>query len=266
MANLGFSERAKSVKAFIVLVLRICCLAGFWLEPCKAKNNPKGMIMGCEQTKNKKVSDEKLERFDYFEGAIEKLVPKFIKLLSSLKIQGEEIQDPGNYYFIDYYRKTIGFFFPLKKNLVYPVVMHFSNRSYYTPKSKFCDVEKEQGHFYAMCNAFFRRIRKRGFKIKERMIRDRTFFAFCPTYTRRVRGGQRRYNNISVRVHVVKKFKDLGEALKRAWKVVLNYLSKRLVKLRYRFREKRVKSPWGDPKDLHDNLDNIIKWIELVWL
>jgi len=188
-----------------------------------------------------------------FDKAIEELVPGHINLL---KIMG--VKHPGEYYHVDQYRKTIMLFFPLKRNLVYPVVIHISEREYYTPPSKVANSETETGHFYSMCNAFFKHIRKRGVRVKERFIRDRTFFLVCKSYTKSVRGGQKKtYSGVSIRVHVIKKFTDVFEALKRAWNVVYNYLSKRLRGLDY-----SVKRPYGPVKDFRESLSIICEFIK----
>jgi len=188
-----------------------------------------------------------------FQIAIEKLIPTHINLLKTLGVK-----HPGDYYHIDHYRKTIMLFYPLKRNLIYPVVFHISEREYYTPPSKVYDNKRESGHFYSMCNAFFKHVRKRGVKVKERFIRDRTFFLICKSYTKSIRGGQKKtFSGISIRVHVIKWFKDIFDALKKAWNVVYNYLSKRLRGLDY-----SVKKPFGHVKDFRDSLSIICDFIK----
>lgn len=196
-----------------------------------------------------------------FEKAIQLIVPKFIKLLKGLGVP-----DPGNYIYIDYYRKQIILFVPLKNGLVYPIVIDVTSRTWYTPKSRFYDPVRERGIFFSMVRGFFSVLRKRGFKIKERMIRDRTFIALIKNATRSVKGLIRKtYNGISVGVLVVKKYEDVTEALKRAFNFVYNYVSRRYQRLKQVLKEKGV-TPFGEVEKLLVNLEILKNWLALTWL
>lgn len=206
------------------------------------------------------VSSARSHQLDSFDRVIGRVIPRYIKFLRSIGVR-----EAGKFYKIDYKRRTIVLGFPLRKNLIYPTIFHFSFRQYYTPISKVCDKERETGHFYAACRALFNYAKKRGHNLRLRFIRDRSIFLICDSYTRSVRGVIRKsYSGISVAAIVVKKFGDVENGLKQAWDWVLNYISVRLSKLREALRRKHVKA-FGDVAVFEKNLSLLIDWIMLAW-
>jgi len=183
--------------------------------------------------------------------AIELTIPKFIRLL-----QVAGIRDPGNYYHVDYYRRTINLFLPLSKDHVHPISIHVSERQWSTP------ISKANEHFYACVNSQNRIVRKRGFKVKARMIRDRTFFLVCLSYTKRVKGVIRRdYKGQSVAALVIK----VQEFVREIWQRIYSYFSKRLQGLVKRLKQKGVE-PFGEVKTFKGMLTSYCELIKTLWL
>ena len=195
-----------------------------------------------------------------FDAVIGRVIPMHIKFLRSIGVK-----EAGKYYKIDWKRQTIILGFPLRKSLVYPIILHISFRKHYTTISKVCNKEKESGHFYAACRALFTYFKKKGHNLRERFIRDRSIFLICNSYTRSVKGVIRKsYSGISIAAIAIKRFGDVMNGLKQAWSWVLNYLSARLKALRQALNRKGVKA-FGDVAVLEKNLSLIVEWISLTW-
>ena len=182
---------------------------------------------------------------------VDDVIPRYIKLLHVIGIR-----DPGNYYHVDHYRRTINLFLPLSRNQVHPISIHVSERQWSTP------ISKANEHFYACVNSQNRIVRKRGFKVKARMIRDKTFFLVCFSYTRNVKGVIRKdYKGQTVAALVIKK----GLVIREIWQRIYNYFSKRLQRLTQRLKEKRVDA-YGDVKVFKNMLTNYCELIRAIWL
>mgnify|MGYP000368434456 CR=1 FL=1 len=164
-----------------------------------------------------------------FDSAIQTLIPRFLRML---RVVG--IRDPGDYFEIDHFRKTINLFLPLKTNLVHPLSIHFTERQWYTPLSK------ANEHLYSCVNSQKRILAKRGFKVKERHVRDRTYVLVGKTYTRTVKGTIRRtYSGLRVAGFVFKK-----DWLKEVFSILSRYFSKRASQLQQACEMKGIK-PYG---------------------
>jgi len=186
-----------------------------------------------------------------WDEALDRFIRNHLRMLQTLGIPNS-----GDYYYIDYYRKTINLFFPLKRGLVYPVSIHISERQWSTP------ISKANEHFYSCVNSQNRILRKRGFKVKKSMVRDKTFFLVCKSYTKNVKGLiKHSYSGISVAALVIK----VEEYIKEIYQRILNYLSKRLTNLNYSFKNKGYE-PFGVVKQLKSNLQHYVRFIELVCL
>jgi len=187
-----------------------------------------------------------------FDSAIQTLIPKFLKML---RLAG--IRDPGSYYHIDHFRKTINLFLPLRANHVHPVSIHFTERKWYTPLSK------ANEHLYSCVNSQNRILRKRGFKVKQRSIRDKTFVLVGKTYTRGVKGTiKRSYSGIRVAGFVFKKGKDW---FKEVFSILMRYFSKRAERIEHACERKGVK-PYGRLLEFTTRLRTYSEMIHFVML
>ncbi len=196
-----------------------------------------------------------------FDWAMGVIIPRYIKFLRSVGVR-----EAGKYYKIDYRRKTLILGFPLRKGLIYPVLIHISTRKHYTPASKVCNQEKETGHFYSACRALFNYSKKKGHYLRMRFIRDRSIFLVCNSYTKSVRGVIRKsYSGISVAAIVIKRFGELQNGLKTVWNWVYNYISARLSRLREALKRKHVKA-FGDVATFEKNLSLLLDFVSLISL
>ena len=197
-----------------------------------------------------------------FEDVVDRVLSRFLFLLKQMDAEVPIDVPRGELYHVDYYRKTIVLAFPLKltgrKPLYYVVAIHVSERQWYTSKKRVFDEERKKGHYYSACNAMHRFLKKKGGRVKERMVKDRTIILLGPTYTKSVKGAvARTYGKVMFACWVVKKVFELDLALIKIWKVVVRYLERRLKALLDKFEELKMR-PFGEVEEFAERLKIIV--------
>jgi len=219
-----------------------------------------------QQKRNKKL----LPIIEFtFEDVIEKVLNRFLFILKQMDAVVPIDVPRGELYYVDYYRKTIVLAFPLKltgrKPLYYVVVIHVCERQWYTPRERVFDKERQKGHYYSACNAMHKFLKKKGGRVKDWMVKDRTIILLGPSYTRSVKGVvSRAYGKIMFACWIIKKIFELDLALIKIWRVVCRYLEKRLNALLAKFEELKMR-PFGEVEEFADRMRIIIDELR-AWL
>lgn len=205
-----------------------------------------------------------------FEDVVEKVLNRFLFVLKQMDAEVPIDVPRGELYYVDYYRKTIVLAFPLKltgrKPLYYVVAIHVCERQWYTPRKIVFDKDRKRGHYYSACNAMHKFLKKKGGRVKDWMVKDRTIILLGPSYTKSVKGVVRRaYGKVMFACWIIKRIFELDLALIKIWRVVCRYLEKRLNALLSKFEELKMR-PFGEVEEFADRLriiiDNLSAWLE----
>lgn len=211
-------------------------------------------------SKREPESRDKVIDFE-FEDVVDTIVRRFLIIIRAIK-DGTNLEvPPGELYHVDYYRRSIVLFFPLKENLYHAVVIHVCTRKWYTPKSRVWG--RGVGHYYSACNALHKAIQLKRRYIKPNMVRDRTIVLIGPSYTKSVKGEVHRLQSkITIACWVIKKVYQLKEILKRVWRLLYNYLKSRLQGLQRAFEDKDFE-PFGEVKEFITRLEIFVEHLRM---